>query len=106
MEALLKFNPWAETDSKGERKSSSQPLPAASSEEFLIIVFIHGYTLQLVWLPLVSNINLLSFELRFKGTDSTFSGFPERLRNLISETASDITVECIVFPAYEVSLHD
>ena len=39
---------------------------------------------------------------RFKGTDSTFEGFPERLRHIVSETISNVVVESIVFPAYEV----
>lgn len=38
----------------------------------------------------------------FKGTDSTFGGFPERLQHVLSETIPNVTVECIVFPAYEV----
>lgn len=39
---------------------------------------------------------------RFKGTDSTFGGFPERLQHILSETIEHSKVECIVFPAYEV----
>ncbi|EIN10898.1 hypothetical protein PUNSTDRAFT_125531 [Punctularia strigosozonata HHB-11173 SS5] len=52
----------------------SQPPP-----ELLIIVFIHG----------------------FKGTDSTFGPFPERLRHVLGETIDNVIVESIVFPAYE-----
>ncbi|KAJ3509253.1 hypothetical protein NLJ89_g5321 [Agrocybe chaxingu] len=47
--------------------------------ELLLIIFIHG----------------------FKGTDETFGEFPKRLEHIISETVSNITVECLVFPAYE-----
>lgn len=42
--------------------------------------------------------------LSFKGTDSTFGQFPERLRHVLAETISGIVVESIVFPAYEVRL--
>ncbi|OBZ76744.1 hypothetical protein A0H81_03690 [Grifola frondosa] len=45
----------------------------------LLVVFIHG----------------------FKGTDSTFAGFPDRLRHILSETITNAAVETIVFPAYE-----
>ncbi|CAA7260048.1 unnamed protein product [Cyclocybe aegerita] len=47
--------------------------------ELLLIIFIHG----------------------FKGTDETFAEFPKRLEHIISETVSNITVECLIFPAYE-----
>jgi hypothetical protein len=39
---------------------------------------------------------------RFKGTDATFGNFPSRLKHVLSETLSDIDIECVVFPAYEV----
>jgi hypothetical protein len=39
---------------------------------------------------------------RFKGTDSTFAGFPERLQHLLTETVESAKVECVVYPAYEV----
>lgn len=54
--------------------------------ELLLIVFVHG----------------------FKGTDSTFSDFPQRLQHNLAETIPNVTVESIVFPAYEVGirLHD
>ena len=41
---------------------------------------------------------------RFKGTDSTFSQFPERLKHVVSETTDNVVVESVVFPAYEVLL--
>lgn len=41
--------------------------------------------------------------ISFKGTDSTFLEFPERLRHVISETVANVIVESVVFPAYEVS---
>ena len=41
---------------------------------------------------------------RFKGTDSTFSQFPERLMHVVSETTDNVVVESVVFPAYEVLL--
>ncbi|CAL1701039.1 unnamed protein product [Somion occarium] len=55
--------------------SSAQTNP----QDLLLVVFIHG----------------------FKGTDSTFAQFPERLRHVLAETISDVVVESIVFPAYE-----
>jgi hypothetical protein len=48
--------------------------------DFLIVVFVHG----------------------FKGTDETFGGFPDRLQHILAETISHVSVECLVFPAYEV----
>jgi hypothetical protein len=39
---------------------------------------------------------------RFKGTDDTFGPFPERLQHVLSESVSNLKVECMVFPAYEV----
>ncbi|KAF8897696.1 hypothetical protein BD779DRAFT_1432913 [Infundibulicybe gibba] len=47
--------------------------------EILLIIFIHG----------------------FKGTDETFGSFPSRLQHMLSESISQVSVECIVFPAYE-----
>jgi hypothetical protein len=41
---------------------------------------------------------------RFKGTDTTFAKFPERLRHIVAETIPNVVVESIVFPAYEVRL--
>ncbi|KAF7301822.1 DUF676 domain-containing protein [Mycena indigotica] len=49
------------------------------SGDVLLIIFVHG----------------------FKGTDQTFSQFPERLQHILTETVPDVSVECIVFPAYE-----
>ncbi|KAF8311152.1 hypothetical protein DL93DRAFT_2149723 [Clavulina sp. PMI_390] len=38
----------------------------------------------------------------FKGTDSTFDGFPERLQNMVAGPGTGVeTVSCVVFPAYE-----
>ncbi|EJD48423.1 hypothetical protein AURDEDRAFT_144029 [Auricularia subglabra TFB-10046 SS5] len=53
--------------------------PPSASLPLLICVFIHG----------------------FKGTDSTFGGFPERLKHILAETIDQAAVDCIVFPAYE-----
>lgn len=47
--------------------------------DLLLVVFIHG----------------------FKGDDTTFRSFPERLQHVLSETIKDIIVESVVFPAYE-----
>ena len=46
----------------------------------LLVVFVHG----------------------FKGTDETFGAFPKRLQHILTETIAQVSVECIVFPAYEV----
>ncbi|KAG6336531.1 hypothetical protein ID866_2553 [Astraeus odoratus] len=48
-------------------------------KDILLVIFIHG----------------------FKGTDSTFGSFPSRLEHILTETTSNVIVECIVFPAYE-----
>lgn len=44
----------------------------------------------------------MKYNCSFKGTDSTFVGFPERLRHIVAETTPNIVVESTVFPAYEV----
>ncbi|KAI9001402.1 hypothetical protein BD414DRAFT_431911 [Trametes punicea] len=51
----------------------------APQTDVVLIVFIHG----------------------FKGTDSTFGEFPQRLEHIITESLDNTTVESIVFPAYE-----
>ncbi|KAI0347098.1 hypothetical protein BDW22DRAFT_1351451 [Trametopsis cervina] len=50
-----------------------------TAQELLLIIFIHG----------------------FKGTDSTFGRFPERLQHTLSTTIQNVHVESIPFPAYE-----
>ena len=52
----------------------------ADVTDLLLIVFVHG----------------------FKGTDETFGAFPKRLQHILTETITEVSVECIVFPAYEV----
>jgi hypothetical protein len=47
--------------------------------------------------------NLL-YTFSFKGDDSTFGDFPPRLTHILQETIENVTVESLVFPAYEVSL--
>jgi hypothetical protein len=39
---------------------------------------------------------------RFKGTDTTFGDFPQRLQHVLTESIEDVTAECIIFPVYEV----
>ncbi|KAH9912620.1 uncharacterized protein BXZ73DRAFT_56148, partial [Epithele typhae] len=64
--------------------SSVQPPPEASPDaapsDLVLLVFIHG----------------------FKGDDSTFRDFPQRLQHIVSESLDHTLVESIVFPAYEV----
>ncbi|RXW25318.1 hypothetical protein EST38_g640 [Candolleomyces aberdarensis] len=57
---------------------TSQALTTTSGD-VLLIIFIHG----------------------FKGTDTTFGEFPERLHHLLTQTIPNVKVECIIFPAYE-----
>ncbi|KAF9534708.1 hypothetical protein CPB83DRAFT_842800 [Crepidotus variabilis] len=64
--------------STSEEKSKSLAV-AKPIEELLLVIFIHG----------------------FKGTDTTFAEFPERLQHLLTETIPGIKAECMVFPAYE-----
>ncbi|CDO71370.1 hypothetical protein BN946_scf184908.g128 [Trametes cinnabarina] len=52
---------------------------ATGPQDLILIVFIHG----------------------FKGTDSTFGEFPQRLQHIVSESIGNVTVESIVLPAYE-----
>ncbi|KAH8830428.1 hypothetical protein DL96DRAFT_1707253 [Flagelloscypha sp. PMI_526] len=44
---------------------------------------------------------MLVFVHGFKGNDSTFAQFPQRLQNMLSESSPEYTFESIVFPAYE-----
>ncbi|KAJ7240306.1 hypothetical protein B0H12DRAFT_55523 [Mycena haematopus] len=53
---------------------------AVTSTDAVVVVFIHG----------------------FKGTDTTFGEFPGRLQHILAETIPKTSIECIVFPAYEV----
>ncbi|OJT09035.1 hypothetical protein TRAPUB_60 [Trametes pubescens] len=67
-----------------EVSSSAAGNPAEASvaptpTDLVLIVFIHG----------------------FKGTDTTFGQFPERLQHILAESLDNTTVESIVFPAYE-----
>jgi len=65
--------------SEPEADESLAVIPRPTST--LLVVFVHG----------------------FKGTDETFLQFPQRLQHILSETLrGQYTVECIVFPAYEV----
>jgi len=62
--------------------NSIPPIPESvvRGTELLLAVFIHG----------------------FKGTDTSFEEFPQRLQHLLSESVQPMQVECVVFPAYEV----
>ena len=40
----------------------------------------------------------------FKGTDSTFGEFPQRLQHMLAESIENTVVESVVFPAYEVPI--
>lgn len=74
-------------NTRNSQASSSVAAPTPKSQalattttDFLLLVFIHG----------------------FKGTDTTFQEFPERLQHLLSQTIPNLKVESLVFPAYEV----
>ncbi|KAJ3477885.1 hypothetical protein NLI96_g10159 [Meripilus lineatus] len=61
-------------------ESQDEPHKAeAIPKDLLLIIFIHG----------------------FKGTDSTFGHFPERLRHILTETVANAIVESVIFPVYE-----
>jgi len=73
--------------------SSKSPTPETNTQDslalttsewdLLLVIFIHG----------------------FKGTDTMFEEFPGRLQHILTETIPHLTVECSVFPAYEVRSH-
>ncbi|EDR12317.1 uncharacterized protein LACBIDRAFT_311606 [Laccaria bicolor S238N-H82] len=70
---------------KSEQRDAANELALTKSvPDSLLVVFIHG----------------------FKGTDQTFREFPKRLEHILSETISNVKVECLVFPAYEVTCTD
>ena len=52
--------------------------------------------------PDVTDPLLVVFVHGFKGTDETFGAFPQRLQHILTETIPQVSVDCIVFPAYEV----
>ncbi|KAI0082476.1 hypothetical protein K474DRAFT_1655250 [Panus rudis PR-1116 ss-1] len=62
-----------------EAAVNASPSVQSLPHDLLLVVFIHG----------------------FKGTDDTFGEFPERLRHILAETIPHVTVESVVFPAYE-----
>lgn len=64
--------------------NNENSLAKKTTSDLLLVIFIHG----------------------FKGTDNTFKGFPQRLQHVLSETVDNVTIESIVFPAYEVSSTD
>ncbi|KAI5117868.1 hypothetical protein M0805_006570 [Coniferiporia weirii] len=79
MQESLDKNPWSNETPVETDTSESLAVTKRLTPDLLLIVFIHG----------------------FKGTDSTFAGFPERLRHIIGETVSNVVVQSINFPAYE-----
>lgn len=95
----MDVNPWASDDVSPSSSVPRAPidptiptldaLPAATSSQAvitkppkdnLLVIFIHG----------------------FKGTDDTFEQFPQRIHHLLAESLTNVSVECIIFPAYEV----
>jgi hypothetical protein len=67
--------------------------------DLLLCVFVHGLAFSLGdYHTIGANIQAR----RFKGDDSTFLDFPSRLAHNLQETIQNVTVESIVFPAYEV----
>ncbi|KAJ2931740.1 hypothetical protein H1R20_g5359, partial [Candolleomyces eurysporus] len=73
--------PTQTPSNSAEKSTSSAPSPFTFSTagDVLLVIFIHG----------------------FKGTDTTFGDFPERLHHLLTQTIPNVKVECIIFPAYE-----
>ncbi|OSC98955.1 hypothetical protein PYCCODRAFT_1374140 [Trametes coccinea BRFM310] len=69
----------SEAVSSSVNDSEAQSHAATGPTDLVLLVFIHG----------------------FKGTDSTFGEFPQRLQHVVSESLGNATVESIVFPAYE-----
>ncbi|KAI0663247.1 hypothetical protein C8Q70DRAFT_956954 [Cubamyces menziesii] len=67
------------SESMSTTTNQAEPTTQVTPADLVLIVFIHG----------------------FKGTDSTFGEFPQRLQHVISETLENTAVESIVFPAYE-----
>ncbi|KAI0065903.1 hypothetical protein BV25DRAFT_1797809 [Artomyces pyxidatus] len=83
-------SPWADSESASSTPNlgddndrahlqATTHTPSSLPPEILLVIFIHG----------------------FKGTDTTFGSFPNRLQHVLTETIEGVTVECIVFPAYE-----
>jgi hypothetical protein len=51
---------------------------------------------------MVPDLVLVIYLHGFKGDESTFLKFPERMNHIVAETLPDCVVESVVFPAYEV----
>src|SRR5258706_5395326 len=66
--------------------------------DLLICVFVHGYAFYRMCgrRPTVRG--------RFKGDNDTFVDFPSRLQHILSHTITHANVECVVSPAYDVSV--
>ncbi|KAG5648915.1 hypothetical protein DXG03_000264 [Asterophora parasitica] len=69
-------NPWSDPPAG---QPSAEKTAIEQTPEQLLVVFVHG----------------------FKGTDQTFGEFPERLQHILTDSITDIAVQCKVFPAYE-----
>lgn len=72
--------------------------PVDIPQDLLLVIFIHGQ----VQYYCEAQLRLTLASSSFKGTDSTFATFPERMQHVLSETISNVHVESVVFPAYEV----
>ena len=87
----------------GNSLGSSQPTQQPSLD-VLLIIFIHGYSVQTIHPPERLLIAITHSPSSFKGDDTTFRDFPLRLQHILSETVHGTVIESIVFPVYEVRL--
>ncbi|PIL36979.1 hypothetical protein GSI_00671 [Ganoderma sinense ZZ0214-1] len=69
------------SDTQAAAPNTVQTIPQTTTDptDLVLLIFIHG----------------------FKGTDSTFGEFPQRLQHILSESIDNTVVESVVFPAYE-----
>ena len=73
--------------------ATAQTVPA----DLVLLVFIHGCVCQIL------GRICIKWRCSFKGNDSTFGDFPQRLQHILTESLPNTTIESVVFPVYEVS---
>ena len=81
--------------------SVQQQALTLSAKAILLVIFIHGYDASSVW-RLSEDLNA-NASCRFKGTDTTFGGFPDRLQHVLTSTIENVKAETVLFPVYEAS---
>ncbi|KAH6915132.1 hypothetical protein BKA70DRAFT_1368913 [Coprinopsis sp. MPI-PUGE-AT-0042] len=94
----MDFNPWA--SSNASSSGSVPPNPIETTTQTSDAPFSATDSQAVIAKPPKDNL-LVIFIHGFKGTDDTFEQFPQRIHHLLTESLTNVNVECIIFPAYE-----